>query len=67
MKNYKVIYIGLAEGYEIEKTNDETNVYDVFGSYIKAKADAMAKAKSDIRLVKTAYTTTKSIRKSDIK
>lgn len=62
--NFKVVYQGLCEGYEIVRTWDPADDFEVFTSYRDAKADAVEKAKNDIELARIAFRSTKAIRKS---
>jgi len=56
--NYKVNYIGLAEGYDIEETTDDVDNYEIFGSFKEAKRKAVANAENDIELVENALANT---------
>lgn len=62
---YKVTYEGLAEGYEIRKTTEAPNRYDVFGTWQAAHNKAIKNAKEDIELVKHALKSTKKLTKDD--
>jgi len=56
--NYKVTYIGLAEGYDIEETTDDVDNYLVYGSFKEAKRTVVANAENDVELVKDALAKT---------
>lgn len=64
--NYKVCWVGIIEGYEILKTTDCVNDYDVFRTFREAKTCAVEKAKSDVEGTKRGLQVTKSITKGEV-
>ena len=65
MKSYFVIYCGLIEGYDIEKSNAKPNGSDVFKLWREAKEKAVENAKNDVKLVKLALASTRALKKRD--
>lgn len=63
--NYRVEYVGLREGYQIFKTFDSVDFFEVFPSFEAAKKEAIERAKNDIELVKIALKNTKQIKENE--
>jgi len=63
---YKVSWVGIVEGYEITKTDDIPNEYDIFKLYSDAKSFAIQQSSDDVQGAKRGLEATRSIRKSDI-
>ncbi len=59
--NFVIEYIGLREGYQIEKTNEVVDGEYIFENFKEAKKRAIVLAKNDVALVKIALANTKAL------
>ena len=64
--NYRVAYVGLAEGYDIERTADQVDGFEVFRTFSEAKRAACQKAMDDVRLVLDALRRVQGMKKADV-
>lgn len=65
--NYKVCYVGLVEGYEVQASTDEIDNYDTFNAFSQAKKEAISRAANDIELAVKGLEHTKAITKKDVR